>query len=313
MTGAETIASAGFRILVAVARADGRLSDAERLALESAVGGDDPATAAFLNELLTADIDLEAELAKLITAEDRRSVYEAAFVLAYADGQASVEEIDLLERIRPNAGEATFLGQVLGETRDTLTASGVVAVADPEVRAAEVKEDTLKYALLSAVLGANPLAGASIVTDLVVVAIQTKLVRDIGLYWGHRIDPAASKSLLGSIVGSAALRVAVGQLAKLVPGWGSVYGAVSSFATTWAVGEAANTYFASGQKIDPAQLRDLFKAAKREGEGVYAANKEKVAAASAVLDGQITALNADLAAGKLTVEQHADAVAALPR
>ena len=161
----------GVRILACVARADGRLTDDERAALEGAISalpGEIPTLS--VSELLASDIDLDLEIAQLLSDESRQQVYEAAMVLATADGEASPQELAMLERLSPLTAEPTMLGQIIGETADTFLPTHISTIHDPEQRTAEVQEDTLKYAILCAGLGAMPIPGASLVTDLLVVA-----------------------------------------------------------------------------------------------------------------------------------------------
>lgn len=304
-------AVAGFRILVGVARADGHLTTEEHHALESALG-DGEANRAFLEELLKADIDIDFEIARL-TNEQRRRVYEAAYLIAHADGTASPEEVALLERIFPNDGEPTFVGQVLGETKDTLLPTDIAPIADPDQRKLEVQEDTLKYSVLCAVLGAMPVPGVSILTDLVVVGLQVKLVRDIGHYYGHRTDEAAIKSMLSGVVGSTGLRIGLNSLAKFVPGWGSLFGAVTSFATTFAVGRMADAWFASGQAMDMDQLRATFQSARKEGQKVYEEKKGDIDAAAQAHAAKLTQLNEDMSAGRISREDYEAQIAALKK
>ena len=134
---------AKFRILVAVARADGRLDPTEQQALGSALGPH----ADLLPRLLAEDVDVDEEL-MLLAHDDRRRVYQSAFALAYADGDASYAEVALLRRILPNEGEQSLVGQVLGETIDTLVPGRIVAEADPAKRDTEILEDIFKYAVL---------------------------------------------------------------------------------------------------------------------------------------------------------------------
>ncbi|MFZ5481630.1 MAG: YcjF family protein [Myxococcota bacterium] len=267
---------AALRVLTCVARADGRLKEGERAALEAAAralpGEVD------LDALLQAHVSLEEELAVLDTRALRQQVHDAAFVMAHADGAPSEAELALLERILPEEGEATLVQQVLGETRDTFLPTGIKPIHDPEQRDVEVREDTLKYAVLCASLGALPIPGVTILTDLAVVGFQVKLVRDIGQYYGHQMDEQAARSLLGGVVGSAGMRVALNNLARFVPGWGSLFGAVTSFATTIAVGRVAERYFASGGALSAEELRATYESAVKEGEADFAAHKARVEA-----------------------------------
>lgn len=309
-TSPDPVSRASLRVLVAVARADGRIGPGEREALEEALGGRDEVVDALLDELLEAEIDVAAEIAVLPPAA-RRELYQAAFLLAHADGEASVGELMMLDLIRGEPEPGGVLQQIVAETRDTLSPSGVLAQADPEARALEIREDITKYSLLAAILGANPVAGAAVLTDLVVVASQVKMVRDIGLYHGHQLDQASARALLTSMIGGVGIRLALGQLARVIPGFGSVYGAVTAFATTWAVGRVAERYFGEGASTDTAALQDRFKAARAEGEAIYREKQSLLALKADARAARIAALNEDLAAGRLTAEAYQAAIEAL--
>ena len=300
---------AGVRLLVCVARADGRLTDHELAALEGAVQALPAGTrGATLEELLAADIHFDAELVQLRSPEARKSVYDAALVLANADGAASPQELAMLERLQPLEGEATLVGQLVGETRDTLFPTRLPTMHDPRQREVEVQEDTLKYAILCAGLGAMPVPGAAIFTDLAVVALQVKLVRDIGCYWGHSLDASAARTLLGGMAGSVGLRIAVNNVARLIPGWGSVLGAATSFGTTVAVGRAANAWFSSGAALSPDELRRSYEAGVAEGRSAFVQQKVRLDAAQDRNSEALASLNDRLARKEITQDEYLVAV-----
>lgn len=264
---------AGFRLLVAIARADGRLDDSEIASLRDAFG----ANGALLDRILGEQIDVDAEIAALgDDAAARERVYRAGFALAHSDDHMAHDEVGILERIWPDHEEHSLVEEVFGEVKDTLLPSNIVPIADPAKRQDEIDHDTLKYAIIAAIVGATPLPGFGIIADAAVVGIQVKLVRDIGQYWGHTIDGPAAKSLLGTAAGGLGMRIAVNNLARFVPGWGSVFAAGTSFATTWAIGRVANAYFAGDRGLSEEAMRDLFKKARKQGESVYEAEKVRV-------------------------------------
>lgn len=264
---------AGFRLLVAVAKADGKIAPEEVEALRDAFG----AHRALLDELLEEEIDVAAQVALLASDAERERVYRSAFALAHVDHHMAHDEVGVLEKIWPEgAEEDSLLEEVLEEVKDTLLPSNIRPIADPARRQDEIEHDTLKYAIISAIVGATPIPGVAIIADAAVIAIQIKLVRDIGQYWGHVIDGPAAKSLLGTAAGGLGVRIAVNNLMRFVPGWGSAFAAATSFASTYAMGRVANAYFAGDQALDDNAMRDLFKKAKAEGEGVYQQKKGDV-------------------------------------
>ncbi|MEZ4321219.1 MAG: hypothetical protein R3F61_27335 [Myxococcota bacterium] len=263
---------AGFRILVAIAKADGRISPEELDALHDSFGPHK----ALVERLIAEDVDVDRQIALLGDEETRARVYRSGFALAHVDDHMAHDEVNILERVWPEHEEDSLVEEVLEEVKDTLLPSNIMPIADPARRQDEIEHDTLKYSIISAIVGATPIPGVAIIADAAVIAIQVKLVRDIGQYWGHTIDGPAAKSLLGTAAGGLGVRVAVNNLMRFVPGWGSAFSAATSFASTYAIARVANAYFAGDKALDDNAMRDLFKKAKAEGEGVYSQRKHEV-------------------------------------
>ncbi len=301
MNEKESVAS--FKVLLCVAMADGVLHDEEKKALAAALDGIELPGSPSLDELLAQKPSLDEELAKLQGAEARAETYRSAYSIAHADGAASPEEEKMLERIREKLDipkeQTKILKRIFSETKDTLLPSNIQPIADPHKRAAEIREDTLKYSVLSAILGAFPIPGVAIATDLAAVALQVKLVRDIGQYYGHKLDKKAAKTLLASIGLGTGARIAVSNLVKLLPGWGSAVGAASSFAATWAVGKVFDAYFAKGAAADVGALKDEFKDAEKEGKKAYKESKDAIAEKETEAKAKLDVLNAELKEGKI--------------
>jgi len=311
MTIRETEAIASLKILAAVARADGTIHNDERRSLAAALellALENPVT---VESLLTGDdgIDVLAELKQLESPEAREQVYRSAFFMAYADGSCTKEEEALLELIAAETGVTEEQRLSLARLfvppaqRTSLLPVRVSAIGDAEQRASTVKKHILKYAALSAVLGAFPIPGLAIATDLAVIALQVKMVRDIGQFWGHSVDRNAAKSMLYGMGLGTGARLAVNNLAKLLPGWGSAVGATTSFASTFALGKVIETFFAADAKGDLAALKDEFKAAEKAGKATYAAHKDAVAAEGAHAQQTLEHLTADLMAGRITQQE----------
>lgn len=305
MTDVQAVAC--LRLLVAVAKADGEVAPAERQQLENALA-DLPLGGISCDALLREDVNIDAQFRLLDSQEAKESAWQAMYAMAWADGECAPVEQVVLDYAQQTLGipdeSSSLVHRLYNEARDTVLPSAIHPIADPQHRAAEIKEDTLKYAILSAVLGAFPVPGLAILTDLAVVAVQVKLVRDIGQYWGHKVDQAAAKSLLLSLGLGTGARLAVNNLAKLVPGWGSAVGATTSFASTWALGKVADEYFKSGAKADPAELRSSFQSAQKEGKSEYEAHKGEIAVKSDLDSARLKQLAADTKSGRISQAEY---------
>lgn len=308
-------AVASLRVLVAVAKADGKLHDEERFSLENALAGVKLPAGASLKNLLDEEVNLDVQLKEISSSEGQEAIYTSAYAMAYADGECDSAEKKILDHIKTTyklpEDKTSIVGRLFSEAKDTMLPSNIAQISDPAKRAAEVKEDTLKYSILSAVLGAFPVPGLAIVTDIAVIGIQVKLIRDIGQYYGHKIDKAAAKSLLLGVGVGAGARIAISNLAKFIPGFGSAVGATTSFAATYAVGKMAVSYFENGCKADMATLKKAFVSAQKEGKDAYAQNKDVIAAKGKEKQDKIKALSEQRKAGKLSQEEYEKQIDAL--
>ena len=304
MTLTDQEVTASLVLLVCMAKADGVLHDDERGALGAALEGIDLPEGMTLDTLLEEDLDIEDYLGDVTRPEARQAIYRSAFSMAYADGGCSPEEQAMLDRIRETfaitADETTAFQKLFQPSDEARAKSYVKAIDDPEARDAAIRKETLKCAIVSAVLGAFPVPGLAIATDLAVVGLQVTLVRDIGQYYGHQIDKAAAKSLLLGVGVGTGARIAVTNICKFVPGFGSAVGAAASFASTYAIGKMAVSYFENGCKVDMETLKKAFKDDEKEGKEQYSKNKDVVAAKQKAQQKIIEQLASERKAGKIS-------------
>jgi uncharacterized protein (DUF697 family)/tellurite resistance protein len=296
----ESIAS--LRLLVCMAKADGVLHDEERPVLEEAFGELELPTGVTLEWLLGETADVDAVLGQLHSAEARDHAYAAVYSLACADGDCSAPERELLLHIR----DALEIGETqdahlarLFLPRHQLPPPSVTPTLDAMARVTEARSATRKCAIVSALLGAFPFPGISIATDLMIVGLQVGLARDIGTLWGHQLDYAQTKGILAGFGVGTGARIAVSNLLKVFPGWGSAFGAASAYAASHAVGRVMQGYFEAGGGLDSAELARRFKQAKAEGKQAYAEDAETIERHERERGEELGALQRRLAAGEI--------------
>jgi uncharacterized protein (DUF697 family)/tellurite resistance protein len=308
---AETEAVASLKILVAVARADGTVHHDERKSLAAALESLELPSGITVESLLAENVDVKAELGELLSNEAREQIYRSAYFMAYADGECTKEEQAILDEIAMSTGvtpeqKAALARLFVGSRPSTgVLPTKAQRIDDPARRASEVQKQIVKYGILTAVLGAFPIPGLAIATDLAVIAMQLKMIRDLGAYWGHTVDRNAAKSILYGVGLGTGARLAVNNLAKLIPGWGSAIGATTSFASTYALGKVMQKFFDAGATDATALegMKDDFKAAEKEGKEVYAEQKDAIVESQREHKTTIAALTSDLEAGKITQEE----------
>ena len=311
----EKQALASLRVLICIAKANGSVAPDERAALEHAVSQLRLPSGVTMKSLLDEKIDLDSQMHLFSTPESRDLLYQSALGFARLEGSPQPEAQKLLDTIRSSLEiseeRAALTRRIIDEAKDTLLPSNIRPSTDPALRTSEVTSDIVKYSVLTGVLGSFPVPGLAIATDLAVVAVQVKLVRDIGQRWGHTVDKQAAVSLLGGLGLGTAARIAVSNLAKFVPVWGSVVGATAAFASTWALGKVADKYFEHGMKTDKTTLKADFESALAEGRQAFVAQKEQIEAYSAQHEPALTTLYAELTAGKLSSDEYASRIAQL--
>ncbi len=299
-----------FKLLVCMAKADGQLLDEETSNLAEAFGEIKLPEGVTVESLLNEPMNVDELLGQISSSTAQELIYQSAYTMANVDGNCSVEEQELLQKI-----SNTFAGFGLWEKKErihdlqckaerTSFSKQVKQITDATKREIEVDNEIRDFCFLNAVLGAFPFPGIAIAVDLYIYWSQLDMVQNIGERWGYDRSQADLKKALFGSIGWTGARIAVSNLAKLVPVFGSAVGAATSFASTWAIGKVANQYFASGCQMDAMSLKAAFKKAKQEGEVVYKQNEAAIAAKQKELEPQMQALSTELAAGQITQEEY---------
>lgn len=291
-------AIAGVRVLIAVAYADGYLSFVERDALEPVF--DNLELDADERRLLTEDRPkLEAAIQAVTDPEVRRQVAWAAHAVAKADQGLTRGEKEVIDRLREawelDPKELGPLDALLERLRDR-TPEEVATVADPAARRAKIDALVRGRSVMLGALGLFPPNGA---TELITGFVQYRMVRAIGVYHGYEGESEIARALWASLIGLVVVNLGIGALIRLVPVWGSAYGAAANFTTTFGLGFAADQYFASGGKLDKEALRDALKGHRKAGETAYQEEKTAVAAKAEEKKGSVEELALGFNRGEL--------------
>ena len=302
---------ASFKVLVSMAKADGKLLEEEFSSLADTFEEIHLPEGVTVDRLLNEEDEPIDTLLTQITSEiAQEMVYQSAYAMANIDGECSSEEKELLDKIGATFTSSRLWGkQEWLETLERRSSKSSISeqvrqIDDPDKRAAEVENATTDACFLNAVLGAFPIPGIAIAFDMLIYWNQLDLAQAIGQSWGYdRANENLRKALFGSL-GITGTRIAVSNLAKLVPVFGMVVGATTAYASTWALGKVANEYYASGGEMDTFSLRQAFKQAKKEGEAIYKTKADEIAAKKQAIEPQVQMLNEELKAGSITPEEY---------
>ncbi|MGB3543337.1 GTPase, partial [Rubrivirga sp.] len=235
--------------------------------------------------------------------------YEMAVAVCDADGRADPAETAFLQRLRTAlaledaaadrvdmAGDHLASLDLEDDTFDPGSGPGqtleavAVPVSAPPVEVSDLEDDLrpmiLRYAVMNGALELLPQKLAT----LAVVPMQTKMVYRIGQHHGHVLDAAKAKELLGAVglgltsqvvetyargllgglMGKAAkksLGKKKGKKAKKMAA--AATGSAFQFAATYALGHAADAYYAGGRRLSADGLRALFDRQLEDGKALY--------------------------------------------
>jgi len=253
-------------VALLAARADGARDEREREAFRSALeriqaGGLD--TEALWNEVESGARNLARTARELTEPETRELAYELATCVCAADGAANERERAFLAELARELGLSSAVTERFRREADALAGAPLAAGSDEK----ELDAMILRRAILCGGLELLPQQLAT----LAILPLQMQLVYQIGKRHGYELDRGHVKDFLGvagvgmasQVVENLARQLVGGLLGRMAGGLlgglaGGATGAGISFATTYALGHAAERYYAGGRKLSAIELRELF-------------------------------------------------------
>ena len=275
MTPREQEAITALCLMAALA--DGTKSDVERAKLKEVFDGLGIASApAVYQRVLLKNTDLAAEAAALTSPEARALAYEMAVHVADADGTTTPAEAEFLGSLRK------ALGLAESESAPVLARAEAIAAtpldSGPAAADAEVDGMIVRYAILN---GALELLPQSIAT-MAILPLQMKMVYRIGARYGYPLDRSHIKEFLATIGVGLSSQVLEGYARQLLGGLlkktlgktaakigKAAVGPALSFATTWALGQVARSYYGGGRTLDVSAMKALFARKVEEGRALF--------------------------------------------
>lgn len=275
----ESQRDAVLTVTLMAAYADGSKSQAERQQFRQAaanLSGEGVDLPRLLERVLLKQVTI-ADLATVLQqTEHRQFAYEMAVVMCDADGQTTAAERLFLDELRAALGLSGEASIALVKQADDLVQ--IPLSATTTVNENEVDAMVLRYAILN---GALELLPQNLAT-LAILPLQTKMVYRIGKQYGHNLDKRSIGEFL-AVLGLGATsqmlenmaRKFLGGLGKKLAGgmgktaakWGT--GPIFSFASTYAIGQLAKTYYAGGRTLSAADLKARFTGLVEQGKGLY--------------------------------------------
>jgi uncharacterized protein (DUF697 family) len=302
---------------------DGGKADAEREELKQIGESMLPPefnAAGIYQKVLLRRTTVALEAAKLDAPEWRHLAYEMAVKVCEADGVTSPAEKEFLGSL---GGE---LGIAQAEAAEMVTAGDEVAGADiqevapamlpalpPALPAAvdqksEVDSVILKYSILNGALELLP----ETLSTMAIIPLQMKLVNSVGKHHGVSLDKMQLLEFLGAAGLGATSQVVEGFARKMIGGFAGKLGkqflgktaggfakkgidqitsSAFSFASTWAIGQLAQRYYANGRSWSGIDAKTTFQNLRHEAEPLHQKLLPQIQQQAASLDhGKVLAM-----------------------
>lgn len=259
-------------------------------------------TAALYQRVMLGGTTLAEEARDLATPELRRLAFELALSVCDADGATNEAEATFLNELRSaleipddeatTAREeadrlATLPADVPLETDSSPDATALdtknFASASPSVPAEDTRERELDGLILNAAIlnGGLELLPQALAT-VAIMPLQLRMVYQIGQAYGYSLGREHLREFV-AIAGvgmtsqavEGQLRKVFGGLAKKAAGKGakrlvsSATGATLTFATTYALGQAAKRYYAGGRSLSMSEVRAVFREQLGKGQSLF--------------------------------------------
>ena len=198
----------------------------------------------------------------------RNYAYEMALCVCEADGQTTAAERRFLDQLKVSLGLGNDQARAIEREVDPIVAAtSTVTASNSGDNNAEIDQSILNYALLNGALELLPQSWAS----MAIIPLQIKMVYGIGQKHGVALDQGHIKEfiaaagvgltsqyleqfgrkLLGGLLGKVAGKTA-GKIGRAATGM------AFSFATTYALGHLAKSYYAGGRQMNGELLRETY-------------------------------------------------------
>ncbi len=310
-------------VVLLAAFADGAKDDRERAAVrrvaESLGAGDGGGVNLWTiyQEVIARKVGLDQAAAGLTTPESRLLAYEMAVGVCDTDGPPNPAEAAFLAQLRRTLGLDGNAGTAPIDAEGADLAAAVPAASVPPapppplpapapvaapprlvpVDTAALDKMVLNYAILNSALELLPQSLAS----MAILPLQMKMVYRVGKQHGYALDrghirdflatagvglasqavEGYARKLLGGLVGKALGGGMIGGLARGTTK--AATGAAFTFATTWALGQLANRYYAGGRKMETAVLKDTYARLLADGQSLFSTHAGSIQQRAATL------------------------------
>ena len=312
-----------YSICLLAAFSDGGKADAEREELKEIGASLLPPefnAAGIYQKVLLRRTTVAEESAKLDAPEWRQLAYEMAVKVCEADGVTSPAEKEFLASLAGELGIAKSEAVEIVAAGDEVAGAGIQEVAPamlpslppalPAVadKKSEVDSLILRYSILNGALELLP----ETLSTMAIIPLQMKLVNSVGKQHGVSLDKRQLLEFLGAAGIGATSQVVEGFARKMIGGFAGKLGkqflgktaggfakkgidqvtsSAFSFASTWAIGQLAQRYYANGRSWSGIDAKTTFQNLRHEAESLHGKLLPQIQQQAATLDhGKVLAM-----------------------
>jgi uncharacterized protein (DUF697 family)/tellurite resistance protein len=273
-------------ICILAAQADGMQSESERSQIQRIADGfqkENPDLALAYQEILAQKRPINEIVQALQSQETRTLAYEMAVCVCHADGVLSESEKAFLSDLRQRLNLPPEATAPIESQASQLTRLDPAAIP-PRVIDVSSKETEVDGMILNCSIlnGALELLPNSLAT-MAIIPLQMRMVYQVGRQYGFELDRGHIKDFLATVgvgltsqVVEGFARKVVGNLTRQIAGRflgglaSQATGSAVAFGATYALGQVAKRYYASGRTISPGQLKQVFTSLLSEGNALQA-------------------------------------------
>lgn len=272
-----------LRICILAAFVDGAQDEGERAQIERIANGftgEHLDVAAAYQEVLAGKAPLEHVAAQLQTPAAKALAYEMAVCVCNADGALKDPERQFLASLRQAVQLDSASAEIHQQTAQAMVAGPLAVTAPPVIDPS--RENELDHLILNAAIlnGALEIMPHTLAT-MAIIPLQMRMVYQIGKRYGFELDSGHIKDFLGTVGIGLTSQVFEGFTRRLVGGLtrglaggllgglaGEAAGSAFAFATTYALGQVARRYYASGRSLSAEQLKEAFSSMLNEARSM---------------------------------------------
>jgi uncharacterized protein (DUF697 family)/tellurite resistance protein len=270
-------------VCILAAFADGAQDEVERAQIERIVNAfpdEHLDLASAYQDILGGKLSLAQVAGQLRAPSAKALAYEMAVCVCHADGLLQEPEKRFLADLRQALQLDSSSVDEHQQTVQAMMAQPLAGSAPPLLdasREAELDHLILKAAILNGALEIMPHTLAT----MAIIPLQMRMVYQIGKRYGYELDRGHIKDFLATVGIGLSSQVFEGFATRLVGGLarglaggflgglaGQAAGSAFAFATTYALGQVAKRYYASGRTLTTEQLKEVFASMLEEARGM---------------------------------------------